>query len=50
VALVKWLRGRENGCVPEDLSREELIALVKALAATNTALQTMVEALTATVN
>jgi len=36
--------------VPEDLSREELIALVKAMAATNTALQTTVEALTATIN
>jgi transposase len=34
--------------VPEDLSRGELIALVKAMAATNTALQTTVEALTAT--
>ncbi len=36
--------------MPEDLSREELIALVKAMAATNTALQTTVEALTATIN
>ena len=36
--------------MPEDLSREELIALVKAMAATNTALLTTVEALTATIN
>ena len=36
--------------MPEDLSREELIALVKAMGATNTALQTTVEALTATIN
>ena len=35
--------------MPEDLSREELIALVKAMAATNTTLQTTVEALTATI-
>jgi len=31
--------------VPEDLSREELIALVKAMAVTNTALQVTVEVL-----
>ena len=36
--------------MPEDLSREELIALVKAMAATNTASLTTVEALTATIN
>ena len=36
--------------MPEDLSREELIALVKAMAATNTALQRTTEALTATVD
>ena len=35
--------------MPEDFSREELIALVKAMAATNTALLTTVEALTATI-
>ena len=36
--------------MPEDLSREELIALVKAMAATNTASLTTVEVLTATIN
>ena len=36
--------------MPEDLSREELIALVKAMAVTNTALQATVEVLTTTIN
>ena len=36
--------------MPEDLSREELIALVKAMAATNTALQRTTEVLTSTVD